>query len=120
MPKVENLTSRGISLARWRLLPNGSAVISPSGQPAAELPAEVAYSSRAKAMADQGLIAIPGYTVGQPKAAKIIIRTEPKVKAEVKVEAVVEETPAGAVTDQEVKEVVDPPAPRKFRKKDRK
>lgn len=95
MPKVENLTSVGVSLANWRILPNGGEVISPTGQRGTSLPADVAFSPRAKRMADQGLIAIEGYTAGGPKSAKIIVKTAPKVREVVETKPALAAKPMG-------------------------
>ena len=97
MPVVKNLTNRGVSLLRWRILPNGTKAIDPSGNLANSLPAEVAYSDQAKRLADQDILEIEGYhklimvgrSVGKSTslANKVLAKPAPKKVEEVKVGA---------------------------------
>lgn len=62
MPKVFNPREEGVNILRWRLLPKSRIFIDPSGRLVEDVPSYVAYSPQAKALADQGLLRIEGYT----------------------------------------------------------
>jgi hypothetical protein len=51
----------GVSVMRWRVLPNGK-ILDPRGNVRAQLPDDVAYSRAAKRLADRGALSIEGYT----------------------------------------------------------
>lgn len=61
MPKVVNLSEEGITILRWRLLPRSRIFVDPQQRLVEDVPAYVAYSDQAKALANQGVIRIEGY-----------------------------------------------------------
>lgn len=61
MAKVTNVSSKTVSVLRWKLLPDGR-VISPMGELTSDVPDKVAYSQQAKHLADQGILSIEGYS----------------------------------------------------------
>jgi hypothetical protein len=63
MAKVINPSEEGISILRWRLLPKSHIFVDPKGRLVEDAPPYIAYSPQAKALADQGIISIEGYTV---------------------------------------------------------
>lgn len=60
MTKVQNPSGRALTLSRWKILPDGRCV-DPLGVLGCCLPDSIAYSARAKKLADQGLLKIYGY-----------------------------------------------------------
>lgn len=64
MPKVTNLTDRGVSLFRHRLLPNSHKAVRNDGKVVEDLPAEVVYSKKAKDLHAKGVLKIEG--LGKP------------------------------------------------------
>lgn len=60
MAKVQNLQGRTVSLLRWKVLPDGRCV-NPRGDVGCCLPDAVAYSDKAKRLADQGVLKLEGY-----------------------------------------------------------
>ena len=73
----------GVSVQRWRFLPDGSA-LTPKGQKADRIPDDVAYSPAAKRLADQGILAIEGYTPATkaPKKVAEAPKKQPEVPTE--------------------------------------
>jgi hypothetical protein len=60
MPKVFNNSDRGVEALGWRFLPKSAYAIDPKGNKTDHIPANVAYSSQAKRLMDQGLLTIEG------------------------------------------------------------
>lgn len=77
MPKVTNKTDRAVVLGNWRVLPNSSKVVDRMGHIYDQLPAEVAYSVKAKQLAGLFVLDLEGYT-STPKA---VVPTPPKIAA---------------------------------------
>ena len=61
MPKVTNKTKRGIPLGGYRVLPDSSNVLDPTGVMVKGLPFAVAMSNGARRLADIGDLVIEGY-----------------------------------------------------------
>ena len=61
MPMITNKTDRPILLLRWKFFPGKGKALDPFGVKHRDVPDTLAYSDRAKALADQGIIAIEGY-----------------------------------------------------------
>lgn len=59
MPRVQNLSKKGIPLLRWRVLPDGR-VLDPTGKVHDELPADVGYSDQAKRLCRRNLLRVEG------------------------------------------------------------
>jgi hypothetical protein len=82
MPIVVNVTSKGIDLLRWRILPNSRIAVSPDGRMTEDVPPSVAYSDRAKELAADGYLLIEGYrpasTNRPPPNATVVDDRKPK------------------------------------------
>jgi len=61
MVKVTNLTDRVAGFLHWRVMPKSSVLRDPRGAKRELMPAEIAYSSVAKHLADQGVLELEGY-----------------------------------------------------------
>jgi hypothetical protein len=92
MAKVTNLTDRGVKLRKWRVLPNSSKVVDQEGHIHDSLPDEVAYCRQAKALADEGVLKLAGYTpaklrkkVQENPGAKPIVPDPPKEAPKIEV-----------------------------------
>lgn len=94
MPKVKNLKGKGVSLLRYRILPDGR-VQDPHGHVLDLLPFEIAHTAQALRLVKDGYIEIEGlnYQVQVVKAkvgspAKVVLKDKAKsldtVKSEVK------------------------------------
>jgi len=82
MVKVTNKTDRVVELVRWKVRPNSSDLLDAGGYPQTLMPDDLAFSTAAKRLADQGLLHIEGYSrVRVPKAAKVELKVETKVEA---------------------------------------
>lgn len=84
MPKVKNLTGKGLSLLRHRILPDGR-VQDAKGNILLELPFAVAHTAQALRFVKQGLIAFEGavsrkntIAVKPGVAAKVVLTDEVK------------------------------------------
>lgn len=62
MPRVDNITPEGLTLMRWRSLPNSCVWVDPQGRQMRDVPAHIAYSDQAKALADRQVLRIEGYS----------------------------------------------------------
>jgi len=72
MPTVDNLTPEGITLMRWRSLPNSCVWVDPRGRQMRDVPAHIAYSDLAKSLANQGSLRIEGYS---PPGSEPVVHT---------------------------------------------
>ena len=84
MPKVKNLKGKGVSLLRYRILPDGR-VQDPHGHILNLLPHEIAHTSQALRLVKEGYIEIEGLsfqvqvvkaTAGSP--AKVVLKDKAK------------------------------------------
>jgi hypothetical protein len=70
MPKVWNLTKKGVPLLRWRVLPDNR-VLDPQGRIHDQLPDDVGYSAQAKRLCELGVLNIEGVSwFPEPEKAK--------------------------------------------------
>ena len=80
MAKVTNVSSKTVSVLRWKFLPDGR-IISPMGEFTSDIPDKIAYSPQAKHLADQGILFINGYS-------RAVKAAEPVEVEEVEVEEI--------------------------------